>query len=209
MAFGPGEPSGLTIPSESRFQTVCPCGGTYVPKTLSNVRFSPMISITCLIGVFVWSSLDEFDGRAQASGAASCVSNIAPAPIAAVNFLRLLVFILFLLRGTNGTIPSGERRTCGVPRTARLKTGTAQRCATATAKTAIAVSAEPIASQSQPQADMVRVASKLPQFIRRKWNTSGRLRADYEEPRSALNQFCKSFAHRRRLDCGKSDCARL
>jgi hypothetical protein len=82
-----------------------------------------MISITCLIGVFVLSSLDEFDGLAHASGAASCVSNIAPAPIAAVNFLRLLVFILFLLRGTNGTIPFGERRRYGVPRTARLKTG--------------------------------------------------------------------------------------
>lgn len=54
-----------------------------------------MISITCLIGVFVWSSLDAFNGLADASGAAICVSSIAPAPIAAVNFLRLLDFIYF------------------------------------------------------------------------------------------------------------------
>src|SRR5271156_1429012 len=57
--FGPGVPSAFTIPSERRFQTVSPLfGGTYVAKTWAKLRFSPMMTMTCLIGVVVASSRD-------------------------------------------------------------------------------------------------------------------------------------------------------
>jgi hypothetical protein len=52
----PGVLSGLMIFSERRFQTVSPDFDTYVAKRLSKVRFSPMIMMTCLIGVWVTKS---------------------------------------------------------------------------------------------------------------------------------------------------------
>ena len=48
--FGPGVPSALMIPLESRLEIVCPDFGTYVPNAWSNERFSPMRTMTCLIG---------------------------------------------------------------------------------------------------------------------------------------------------------------
>src|SRR6266850_3501750 len=47
----PGEPSGLMMPFESRFQTDWPACGAYPPNTLSNVWFSPTTTMTCWIGV--------------------------------------------------------------------------------------------------------------------------------------------------------------
>ncbi len=54
VKFGPGVPLLLMIPSDSRFHTFCPFLGTYVAKTWSKLRFSPMITITCLIGDLVF-----------------------------------------------------------------------------------------------------------------------------------------------------------
>ena len=50
---GPGLPSLVTIPSDSKLLTVSPAFGTYAAKRWSNERFSPTITITCLMGVAV------------------------------------------------------------------------------------------------------------------------------------------------------------
>jgi hypothetical protein len=44
------------MPSESRFNTESPLFGTYVAKRWSNERFSPTMTITCLMGVAVLES---------------------------------------------------------------------------------------------------------------------------------------------------------
>src|SRR5262249_60399227 len=54
--FGPGNPLALIICSESELFTVSPDVGTYVAKRLSKDRFSPTITITCLMGVAVLES---------------------------------------------------------------------------------------------------------------------------------------------------------
>src|SRR5580658_11079678 len=45
--------SSVMMPFERRLSTLCPFFGTYVAKTWSKLRFSPMITMTCLIGVVV------------------------------------------------------------------------------------------------------------------------------------------------------------
>src|SRR5262245_13517559 len=54
--FAPGVPSALIIPSESKLFTVWPGLATYVAKRWSNERFSPTMTITCLMGVTVLPS---------------------------------------------------------------------------------------------------------------------------------------------------------
>src|SRR5262249_487699 len=52
-------PDALTIPRDSRLPIGCwPCG-RYIPKMLSNVRFSPIKMMTCLIGVAVLGPLSS------------------------------------------------------------------------------------------------------------------------------------------------------
>src|SRR5215469_10579873 len=54
--LAPGVPSRLIIPSESKLFTVSPRLGTYVANRWSNDRFSPTMTITCLMGVTVLAS---------------------------------------------------------------------------------------------------------------------------------------------------------
>src|SRR5215831_18441326 len=54
--WGPGDPSALIIPSESKLFTVSPGLATYVANRWSNERFSPTMTITCLMGVAVLAS---------------------------------------------------------------------------------------------------------------------------------------------------------
>src|SRR5258708_4493321 len=54
--FDPGVPSALTIPSDSRLFTVSPVLGAYVAKRWSKERFSPTMTITCLMGEAVMAS---------------------------------------------------------------------------------------------------------------------------------------------------------
>src|SRR5271163_3127911 len=50
--------SRVTMPLERRLSTLSPRFGTYVAKTWSKLRFSPMITITCLIGDAVLLSFE-------------------------------------------------------------------------------------------------------------------------------------------------------
>src|SRR5580704_1737170 len=69
------------MPLERRLSTLSPRFGTYAAKTWSKLRFSPMITITCLIGDAVFPSF-EAPGCACAAGKpiANCAmaSNAAP-----------------------------------------------------------------------------------------------------------------------------------
>src|SRR5580700_9060373 len=60
--WGPGMAfrlaSNVMMPFESRLSTLSPFFGTYVAKTWSKLRFSPMITITCLIGDVVLLSFE-------------------------------------------------------------------------------------------------------------------------------------------------------
>src|SRR5215471_10231047 len=71
------------MPSESRFQTCCPDGGLYVAYTLSKLWFSPMITITCLIGVVVAAELAAAAVGAVAANAV-IASPATPAPLASL-----------------------------------------------------------------------------------------------------------------------------
>src|SRR5215469_15669349 len=63
--FGPCVPLGLMIPSDSKLLTVSPAFGTYVAKRWSKERFSPTMTITCLMGVTVLESPVGFCGFAE------------------------------------------------------------------------------------------------------------------------------------------------
>src|SRR5262245_39985855 len=52
------------MPLDSRFEIVCPDIGTYVPNTWSKLRFSPMTTTTCLIGVCVTPAAARYRGIA-------------------------------------------------------------------------------------------------------------------------------------------------
>src|ERR1700722_4310603 len=102
--LGPAEPSALMMPSDRRFQTVWPLRGTYVANTWSNVRFSPMMRITCLIGVvvFLWLLLPPA-GNASAFAVWACaivgMPTAHPAPTTAqpaTALIRLTAFIPFV-----------------------------------------------------------------------------------------------------------------
>src|SRR3984893_12651906 len=66
---GPGLPSLLTIPADSRLWTAAPDLGWNTPNKLSKLRFSPTTTIRCSIGVVVAGG-----GCAGAATAASAAS---------------------------------------------------------------------------------------------------------------------------------------
>jgi len=96
--FHPGDPSALTIPFDSRFDTDSPCFGTYVPYTLSNVRFSFTRNTTCLIGVVVTNDdpstevagSDELVGVAEMSGGEVDASGVDRSVHATATIMRLV-----------------------------------------------------------------------------------------------------------------------
>src|SRR5215472_13037972 len=77
------------MPFDSRLETDWPCFGRYMPKMLSNVRFSAISMITCLIGVAVAGPPELCGLSAMAVPPAAAASKALPSAVVSIKRFRL------------------------------------------------------------------------------------------------------------------------